>query len=74
MCTGYIASALVQQLLQGGKHVRAAVRRQQAGDDLRAALANSSTKGRLEIAIVPDIIAPNAFKAALQGTSSLATK
>ncbi|GAK68428.1 dihydroflavonol-4-reductase [Moesziomyces antarcticus] len=63
---GYIAAALVRQLLQDGKHVRATVRRQQAGDDLRAALP-ASTVGRLGIAIVPDIIAPNAFRVALQG-------
>lgn len=65
---GYIASALVKSLVDGGRHVRATVRRQEAGEALRGTLA-ADAKGQLEIAIVQDISSPGAFKEALQGAT-----
>lgn len=62
---GYIASALVKQLVDGGAHVRATVRREAAGQELRESLSPNA-KGQLEIAIVQDITASGAFKAVLQ--------
>ncbi|KAJ1024853.1 hypothetical protein NDA16_002893 [Ustilago loliicola] len=62
---GYIASALVKQLVDSGAHVRVTVRREAAGQELRESLS-PETKGQLEIAIVQDITAAGAFKAALQ--------
>lgn len=64
--TGFIASAVVKELVEGGAHVRATVRRAEAGEALRNAIS-SSAKGKLEIVIVPDITADGAFKDALKG-------
>ncbi|KAJ9479601.1 putative NADPH-dependent aldehyde reductase ARI1 (putative) [Pseudozyma hubeiensis] len=65
---GYIASALVKKLVDDGAHVRATVRREASGEQLRATLSPDA-KGSLEIAIVQDITAAGAFKDALQGVT-----
>ena len=66
MHAGYIASALVKTLVDDGAHVRATVRRPEAGQLLHASLS-SLAKGKLEIAIVEDITAAGAFKTHLDG-------
>ncbi|SPO28997.1 uncharacterized protein UTRI_04955_B [Ustilago trichophora] len=65
---GYIASALVKRLVDDGAHVRATVRRAEAGEALRSSLSAES-KGSLETAIVQDITAEGAFRDALQGAT-----
>lgn len=70
MQTGFIASAVVKRLVDEGRHVRATVRRQEAGDALRDSLG-PNPKGTFEVAIVEDITASGAFKAALEGISSV---
>ncbi|GAC96555.1 potential oxidoreductase [Pseudozyma hubeiensis SY62] len=65
---GYIASALVKKLVDHGARVRATVRREASGEQLRETLSPDA-KGSLEIAIVQDITASGAFKSALQGVT-----
>lgn len=65
---GYIASALVKKLVDHGAHVRATVRREASGEQLRETLSPDA-KGSLEISIVQDITAAGAFKKALQGVT-----
>lgn len=65
---GYIASALVKQLVDEGNQVRATVRRKEAGEALQHSMS-SVANGTLEIAIVSDITAKGAFKSALQGVT-----
>ncbi|SPO27812.1 uncharacterized protein UTRI_04955 [Ustilago trichophora] len=65
---GYIASALVRRLVDAGAHVRATVRRAQAGESLRSSLT-AEAKGYLEIRLVQDITAEKAFRDALQGAT-----
>lgn len=66
---GYIALWIIKVLLERGNAVRAAVRSENKGRHLQSLFQSFGDK--LEIAIVPDMIKPGAWDAAVQGVQAI---
>jgi nucleoside-diphosphate-sugar epimerase len=64
---GYIASHIVDQLLQTGFNVRGTVREAAKGDWLREYVAEKYDASRFEIAVVPEMSAKGSFDEAVKG-------
>lgn len=62
---GFIGSHILAQLLEQGCSVCCAVRTQEKGDRILGDFA--AQKSRIDITIVPDIVAPGAYNTAVQG-------
>jgi nucleoside-diphosphate-sugar epimerase len=68
---GYIASHVVNQLLQAGFNVRGTVREAEKADWLREYVAEKYEARRLEIAVVPDMGVEGSFDKAVKGENSM---
>lgn len=64
---GYIASHVVDQLLQHGFIVRGTVRAAWKGDWLKEYVSTKHGEGKLDIRVVPDICADGAFDEVIKG-------
>ncbi|KAK4951187.1 hypothetical protein LTR10_010159 [Elasticomyces elasticus] len=65
--TGFIGARTLRYALEKGYHVRASVRSEQKAETLRKSLASFGTK--LEIVLVPDILAAGAYDEAVKGVT-----
>ncbi|EXJ85673.1 dihydroflavonol-4-reductase [Capronia coronata CBS 617.96] len=68
---GFIGSHILTQLLDHGFNVCCAVRTRAKGDQILKDFA--AQQSQIAITVVPDIVAPNAYHAAVQGTPSFDT-
>ncbi len=68
---GFIASHIVDQLLQAGFVVRGTVRDASKADWLKDYVASSYDSSKFEIAVVPDMSAEGAFDKAARGKLTL---
>lgn len=66
---GYVASHIVDQLLQYGFNVRGTVRATWKGDWLREHMLAKYGEGKLDIRVVPDMSAEGAFDEVVKGSS-----
>lgn len=66
---GFIASHIVDQLLQLGYKVRGTVRTQEKGKWLQSYFDDKYGKGKLELAVVPDMGVKDAFHDAVKGNN-----
>ena len=64
---GFIASHVVDQLLQAGFNVRGTVREAAKADWLKEYVVEKYGKGRFEVAVVPDMSVKGAFDEAVKG-------
>lgn len=64
---GYIAARVVEAFLEAGYSVRGTVRSEASGKGLLEALPTYAADGRLELALVPDIVKEGAFDEAVKG-------
>jgi len=69
---GYIAARTVEAFLQAGYSVRGTVRSSSSAAGLLSTLPEYVANGALEIVEVPDIVAPGAFDAAVEGVDYIA--
>ncbi|KAM0751019.1 NAD(P)-binding protein [Meredithblackwellia eburnea MCA 4105] len=68
--TGFLGSEVVLSFIERGFKVRGTARSQAKADEWEA--RNPSTKGKIEWAIVKDIVTPGAFDEAIKGVTILA--
>ena len=69
--SGYVASNTAYQLLEDGYNVRGTVRSIEKADWLYKLFDEKFGKGRFEAVVVPDMIADNAFDAAVKGVDGI---
>lgn len=68
---GFVASHVVDRLLEDGFNVRGSVRSEEKGKWLHQVFGNKYGEGRFETVIVPDMQADGAFDAAVKGVAGI---
>lgn len=68
---GFVASHVVDRLLEDGFNVRGSVRSEEKGKWLHQVFGSRYGKGRFETVIVPDMQADGAFDAAVKGVTGI---
>lgn len=68
---GFVASHVVDRLLEDGFNVRGSVRSEEKGKWLHGVFDKKYGKGRLELVVVPDMQATGAFDAAVKGVAGI---